>query len=50
MYTSCQAGIPSIIFPNLSTPASKENKDTNLLDIIPNKFYALWNYIILVNR
>jgi hypothetical protein len=30
------AGSSSVMFPNLSTPASKENKDTNLLDIIPN--------------
>jgi hypothetical protein len=52
IYTSCQAqaGSTHVMFPNLLTPASKENKGTYLLDIIPINFCALCNYyIILVN-
>jgi hypothetical protein len=33
------------MFPDLLTPASKENKGTNLLDIIQSNFCAHSNYI-----
>jgi hypothetical protein len=43
IYTSCQAqaGSINVMFPNLLTPASKENKGPNLLDIIPINFVAI---------